>query len=73
VVVGGRRFGAHTAKAWLAKAGRVRLALPLSNGGRAAVRDALTHHKRVSVHYTVVWTDANAVAHRLTRSFRVRG
>jgi Calx-beta domain-containing protein len=73
VLVGARRFGAHTARAVLPNGGRARLALPLSTGGRAAVRDALTHHRRVLVSYTVVWGDGQSSGHRLTRSFRVRG
>jgi Calx-beta domain-containing protein len=73
VLVGARRFGAHTARAVLPNGGRARLALPLSTGGRAAVRDALAHHRRMLVSYTVVWGDGLSSGHRLTRSFRVRG
>jgi hypothetical protein len=73
VLVGGRRFGAHTVRAALPRGGRARLALRLSSGGRTAVRVALAHHRRVLVSYTVAWSDEQGLGHRLTRSFRVRG
>jgi hypothetical protein len=73
VLVGRRRFGAHTVRATLPRGGRARLALRLSSGGRTAVRVALAHHRRVLVSYTVAWSDEQGLGHRLTRSFRVRG
>lgn len=69
--VGRHRYRAR-ALARMAGAGKTRLRVRLSHSGRVAMRRALRRHHAVMVVVKVTAVDAHGVAHRTTRTFRVR-
>lgn len=71
VRVGRHRYRAR-ASARMAGAGKARLRVRLTRQGRAAMRRALRNHRAVTVVVKVTAVDAHGVAHRTTRTFRVR-